>query len=79
LGSDAQTPAPVQADKIQVSIVDPLLDIELTPQPLEGEPNGQSSRFVAQHDHFGIVREFEGTIVGQVDDVPYTGEFKESE
>jgi hypothetical protein len=78
LTSDAKTPAAIPTEKIQVSIIEPLFDIELTAQPQEGDRNDRSSRFVAQHDNFGIVREFEGTIVGQIDGVPYTGEFRES-
>jgi hypothetical protein len=77
LGDDAKTPAPIDAKRIQVSIVEPLFDIDLNAQPLDGESNGRSSRFSAQHDNFGIVREFAGTIVGVADGTPYASEFKE--
>jgi hypothetical protein len=77
LGSDGKSPAPVKADKVLLSINDPAFEVELAAQPLEGEAEGTSSRFVGQHENLGIVREFAGTITGEVDGTPYAGEFAE--
>ena len=76
LGSDAKTPAPVKADKVHLSIADPPIEIDLVPQPLDGEKEG-ASRFVGTHDNLGKVQEFAGTISGEVESTPYTGDFKE--
>jgi hypothetical protein len=77
LDSDAKAPAPVKASELVLSINDPAFEVELRPQPLEDETGGASSRFVGQHDNLGIVREFAGTISGEVDGTPYAGDFKE--
>lgn len=77
IGSDAKSPAPIKADKIHLVIDDPMTEMELVAKPLEGEAEGTSSRFVGAHDTIGIVKEFSGTISGEVDGTPYTGDFKE--
>jgi hypothetical protein len=77
LDSNAKLPAPIKASELVLSINDPEFDVELTPQPLEGETDGVSSRFVGQHDNLGIVQEFAGTISGEVDGMPYAGDFRE--
>ena len=77
LGSDEKSPAPVKASHATLSINEPAFEVELKAQPLEGEPDGASSRFVGTHDNLGIVREFAGTITGVVEGTPYTGDFKE--
>lgn len=77
LGSDEKSPAPIKADKIKLTINDPMTELELVAKPLEGEKDGVSSRFVGTHDTIGIVKEFAGTISGEIDGTPYTGDFKE--
>lgn len=77
VGSDEKSPAPIKADKILLTINDPMTELELVAKPLEGEPEGTSSRFVGNHDTLGIVKEFSGTITGDVEGTPYTGDFKE--
>lgn len=77
VGSDEKTPAPIKADKIHLTISEPLTELDLTAMPLEGEAAGTSSRFVGTHDTIGIVREFAGTISGEIEGTPYTGDFKE--
>jgi hypothetical protein len=77
IGSDAKSPAPIKADKIHLVINDPMTDLDLIAKPLEGEVDGMSSRFVGTHDTIGIVKEFSGTISGEIDGTPYTGDFKE--
>lgn len=77
IGSDAKSPAPIKADKIQLVINDPMTEMELVAKPLEGEAEGTSSRFVGTHETISIVKEFSGTITGEVEGTPYSGDFKE--
>jgi hypothetical protein len=77
LGDDVQTAAPVDAQKLLLTIKEPAFQVELTPDPLPGEAQGTSSRFVGEHENLGIVREFAGTISGEVDGTPYAGDFEE--
>ena len=77
LGGDEKTPAPIKAEKVHLVINNPMTEMDLAAQPLEGEPEGSSSRFVGTHDTMGIVQEFAGTISGEVEGTPYTGDFKE--
>ena len=77
LGSDEKSPQPIKAESIHLTIDDPTTELDLTAQPLKGETEGSSSRFVGTHDTIGIVKEFAGTISGQIDGTPYEGKFKE--
>lgn len=77
LGSDQKSPEPIAAQSINLTIDDPMTELELTARPLDGEAEGTSSRFVGTHDTIGIVKEFAGTVSGEVAGTPYTGEFKE--
>lgn len=77
LGSDEKTAQPIKASKIQLVITDPATEIDLDAQPMPGEAEGTSSRFVGTHDNIGIVQEYAGTLSGEVEGKPYTGDFKE--
>jgi len=77
LGSDEKSPSPIKADKILLTIKQPQFQMELAAKPLDGEANGVSSRFVGVHDSLGVVQEFAGTISGEADGTPYSGEFAE--
>lgn len=77
LGSDEKSPAPIKTPTIHLTINDPITELDLTAKPLEGEAAGMSSRFVGTHDTIGIVKEFAGTISGEIEGTPYTGDFKE--
>ncbi len=77
LGSDEKSPTPIKAQSIHLTINDPMTELDLAAKPLEGEAEGTSSRFVGTHDTIGIVKEFAGTISGEVEGTPYTGDFKE--
>jgi hypothetical protein len=77
LGSDGATAKPIKAEKITLSIDDPAFQIDLAAQPMEGESDGASSRFVGQHENLGIVREFSGSITGELDGTPYAADFAE--
>jgi hypothetical protein len=77
VGSDEKSPSPIKADKIQLVIDDPMTEMELVAKPMEGESDGMSSRFVGTHETIGIVKEFSGTISGEIEGTPYTGDFQE--
>jgi hypothetical protein len=77
LGDDAKAAAAIKAEKILLSINDPQFQTDLKAQPLDGETDGKSSRFVGTHENLGIVKEYEGTISGEIEGTPYAGEFKE--
>lgn len=77
LGSDGHTPTPIKADKLTLSIDDPAFQVDLAAQPQDGEPTGESSRFVGSHENLGIVREFAGSITGELDGTPYAADFAE--
>jgi len=70
-------PSPIRAYSIQLVINDPKTELDLVAQPLEGEAEGTSWRFVGTHDTIGIVREFSGTLSGEIEGTPYTGDFQE--
>lgn len=77
LGSDEKTPAPIKAEKISLSINEPAIQIELLASPQAGDPAETSSRFVGMHDSLGNVQEFAGTLTGEVEGTPYSGDFQE--
>jgi hypothetical protein len=76
LGSDEKSPSPIKADKVVLTIVDPSMQVDLLPMPLEGETTG-ASRFVGKHEGLGKVQEYQGTISGEIDGTPFSGDFKE--
>lgn len=77
LSDDEKTAAPIKADKVMLSVIDPKLEIALAAVPMDGEADGAASRFVGKHEGLGTVQEFAGTISGEVEGTPYTGDFKE--
>lgn len=79
LGGDEKTPAPIKTSdgKLLLTINEPATQVELLASPLDGEPDGLSSRFVGTHETLGIVREFSGSMSAEVDGTPYAGDFKE--
>lgn len=76
-GSDARSPAPLHAEKVHLTILDPATKLDRVAAPLAGEPDGTSSRFVGTHDTLFIVREFTAPSSGEVDGAPCTGDFAE--
>jgi hypothetical protein len=78
LGSDGHTAKPIKAEKITLSIDDPAFQVDLAARPQDGEPDGESSRFVGKHENLGIVREFAGSITGELDGTPYAADFAET-
>lgn len=79
LGDDMDTPTPVTADKLDLTIKTPAFTVELKPMPDAKDPAGKSSRFVGKDTKFGKEQEFEGTVAGVVDGKPSTGNFKEED
>ncbi len=77
LGDDEQTPSPINAEEIQLSISDPLMQVVLKAMPQADDPEGSASRYVGNHESLGVVQEYAGTISGVVDGTPYSGDFKE--
>lgn len=77
LGDDEKTPSPIKAEEIQLSIIDPVMQVTLKATPQEGDPEGSASRFVGNHESLGVVQEYAGTVTGVVDGTPYSGDFKE--
>ena len=79
LGSDEKSATPIKAaeGKILLAITEPAFQVELKAAPLDGEKDGLSSKFVGQHEKLGTVREFAGTISGEIDGTPYAADFKE--
>ncbi len=79
LGSDEKTAAPVKTPdgKLLLTIKEPAFQVDLVASPMEGEADGKSSRYVGKHDNLGTVQEFAGTISGETDGTPYSGDFKE--
>jgi hypothetical protein len=83
LAGDAKKAAPIKAKDGQISAsITGLKDkgtfeVVLKAAPQQGDPEGKSSRFVGKHEKFGVVQEFEGTVIGEDDGTPYTGKFKE--
>ncbi len=78
LGSDAKTDLPVKGSSMLVSLNDPAIQVELTAATdTSASGDGRSAKYVGQHDAFGVVREFSGSVSGVIDEVPYAAEFQE--
>lgn len=79
LGDDEKTATPVKAagGTLLLTIREPAFQVELTARPLAGESDGASSCYGGTHDNLGIVRDFAGTISGEVEGTPFAGEFTE--
>ncbi|TWU04585.1 hypothetical protein [Stieleria varia] len=77
LGADEKSPVPIDAESIDLSISDPVMQVTLMASPQDGDPEGKASRFVGNHEKLGVVQEYAGTIAGVIDGTPYSGDFKE--
>lgn len=77
LGSDEKSSLPIDAQSIDLSISDPVMQVMLNAAPQGSDPAGKSSRFIGKHEKFGVVQEYAGTIAGVIDGTPYSGDFKE--
>jgi hypothetical protein len=63
--------------KLIITNVTPPLQLELKPEPQEGDSKGESSRFVATDDKLGVEMEFKGEIIVEIKGKSYTGPFEE--
>jgi hypothetical protein len=77
LEEDVKTPAPIKADKLTLALNEPAVQIELAAQPLDGESGGVSSRFVGANEALAKEQEFAGSVTGEVEGTPFTGDFKQ--
>ncbi|TWU39399.1 C40 family peptidase [Novipirellula artificiosorum] len=77
LGADEKSPVPIEAESIDLSINDPVMQVSLKAAPQSSDPAGKASRFVGNHESLGVVQEYAGTIGGVVDGTPYSGDFTE--
>ncbi|KAA5544544.1 hypothetical protein FYK55_09490 [Roseiconus nitratireducens] len=77
LGPDETSPVPIEAETIELSITDPVMQVTLNASPQAGDPEGKASRFVGNHEKLGVVQEYAGTMSGVVDGTPYSGDFTE--
>jgi hypothetical protein len=76
LDDDEKTPAPIAATQLDVTLKSPAVTVEFKPQPLPGEPNGKSSRFVGKHEAFAARQSLEATVIGMIDGKPSEGRFE---
>ena len=77
LGSDEKSPTPIRADRISLMINEPEMQTDLLPQPLDGETDGVSSRFVGTHETLKTAQDYSGTLTAEIEGTPYTGDFRE--
>jgi hypothetical protein len=77
LGSDERSPTPIDASSIELSIIEPAMQVILQASPQAGDPEGKSSRFIGTDEKLGVVQEYAGTLTGVVDGTPYSGDFQE--
>ena len=77
LGSDEKSPAPIDAQSIDLSINEPVMQVSLKAAPQSSDPAGKASRFMGNNKSLGVVQEYAGTIAGVIDGTPYSGDFKE--
>ena len=77
LGTDEKTATPIKVESIELSIVEPEMQVILSAQPQDGDPEGTSSRFVGTNEKLGVVQEYAGTMTGVIEGTPYSGDFKE--
>jgi hypothetical protein len=62
---------------LQLTNVDPPMEIQLRPAPQEEDPKGSASSFRATNPAFAGEAAFYGTVSGKVGDNEYIGEFDE--
>jgi|SRR5581483_10139307 len=79
LGSDEKTPVPIKAKdgELLLTIKEPAFQAVLKANPQKGDSDGLASAFTGKHKNLGIVREFAGTISGEVGGTPFVGDFRE--
>jgi hypothetical protein len=77
-GSVLQSEAlPTATLTLQLTNVDPPMDIQLNAAPSEEDPKGSASSYRGTNDVFASDAAFYGTVSGKVGDNEYVGEFDE--
>ncbi|WDQ18079.1 hypothetical protein [Rhodopirellula sp. P2] len=76
-GPDEKSAVPIDAEAIDLSISDPVMQVTLKAAPQDSDPAGKASRFIGNHEKLGVVQEYAGTISGVIDGTPYSGDFAE--
>ena len=76
LDDDEKSPTAIGAAQLDVTLKQPPVTIEFKPQPLPGEPDGKSSRFVGKHETFAAKQPLEATVIGVIDGKPSEGRFE---
>lgn len=79
LGDDMDTPVPVKADKLELTIKNPAFTVELKASPDKNDKDGKCSRYIATHENFAKEQEFAGTVAGVIEGKPSSGDFKEED
>lgn len=78
LDDSARKTKPIGAKAISLTLKKPsTATVTLDAKPDAGDPPGKSSRFVGKHADLGKEGKFEGTISGEADGKPYSGDFRE--
>ena len=78
LDDTARKAKPIAAKFITLTLKKPsTATITLDSKPDTGDPAGKSSRFTGKHADLGKEGKFEGTISGEAEGKPYSGDFKE--
>lgn len=78
LDGTAKKVTPIDAKTVTLSLKEtPPVVVTLEAKPQDGDPPGQSSRFVGKHDALKTVKAFSGSISGKAGGKNYTGDFAE--
>jgi hypothetical protein len=78
LDGKAKDPKPIVSKTLTLSLKQsPSVTFTLEAKPQDGDPAGQSSRFVGKHDAIAEKKAFAGTISGEVAGKKYSDGFKE--
>lgn len=77
LDGTAKKAKPIAVTEVTLTLKQkPPVTVKLKSTPDKGDPEGQSSRFVAKHDAFAKHQDLEGTISAKIGTKPYSGDFK---
>ena len=75
LDSNVKETLAIKTNSIELAVDDPKFQITLNAQPLDSDPEGKTSRFVAAHESFAEDKKFSGMIFGTIGETPYSGNF----
>ena len=75
LGSNVKKDLPIETQSMELALENPKMQITLSAEPQDSDPEGESSRFVATHESFANDQKFSGMIFGTIGETPYSGDF----